>query len=204
VSGPRGLFDGSEYDREKYRWGDQRTRPGGYRCDEVSSALQKAIRRGEEELALFFASELDLAGYGGYVWKRLRIIASEDVGLADPQAVLLVRTLYENWLDQREADRDRWSPASRLFLVNAVLALARAKKSRLVDHALVVVYQGERPQPEIPDYALDMHTKAGRAMGRGAEHFYEEGAVLEPKTELDDTYYEVARMIDCGPPRVRS
>jgi hypothetical protein len=42
----------------------------------VASALQKAIRRGNEREALFWASELDLAGYGGYVWKRLRIIAS--------------------------------------------------------------------------------------------------------------------------------
>ena len=59
--------------------------PGGYLMGEVASAMQKEIRRGHEREALFWATELDLAGYGDYVWKRLRIIASEDVGLADTE-----------------------------------------------------------------------------------------------------------------------
>ena len=67
-------------DPPEFRFAEQIT-PGGYRCDECASALQKTIRRGEERDALHFATELALAGYGGYVWKRLRIIASEDVGL---------------------------------------------------------------------------------------------------------------------------
>jgi hypothetical protein len=32
--------------------------------------------------------------------------------------------------------------------------------------------------PEIPDYALDMHTMKGKAMGRGLDHFRKEGAKL--------------------------
>jgi hypothetical protein len=53
--------------------------------------MQKCIRRGFEEEAQFWATELDLAGYGAYVWKRLRIIASEDIGLADPSLCVQVR-----------------------------------------------------------------------------------------------------------------
>ena len=34
--------------------------------------------------------------------------------------------------------------------------------------------------PEIPDYALDMHTMKGKAMGRGLDHFRSEGAKLVP------------------------
>jgi len=55
---------------------------GGYLTSEVTSALQKSIRRALEEEALFWATELDLAGFGANAWKRLRIIASEDIGLA--------------------------------------------------------------------------------------------------------------------------
>jgi hypothetical protein len=74
-----------------------------------------------------------------------------------------------------------------------VPVLARAQTSRLVDSALVASYQGERPRREIPDYALDMHTKAGRALGRGAAHFYEEGAVIAPTGPVEDLYRERAR-----------
>ncbi len=35
--------------------------------------------------------------------------------------------------------------------------------------------------PKIPDYALDMHTMKGKAMGRGLDHFRKEGAKLVPE-----------------------
>lgn len=130
---------------------------GGYLNSECTSAMQKCIRRGLEEEALFWATELDLAGYGAYVWKRLRIVASEDIGLADPNLCVQVRVLYENWIEQRKKKEDR-SAAERLFLVQAVLLCVRAKKSRMVDTALITIYEGERPRLEIPDFALDMHT----------------------------------------------
>ena len=41
---------------------------GGHFCGEAASALQKTIRRGLEREALYWASELDLSGYGNYVW----------------------------------------------------------------------------------------------------------------------------------------
>ncbi len=174
--------------------------PGGYLCGEVTSALQKDIRRGNEREALFWAIELELAGYGNYVWKRLRIIATEDVGLGEPMLAVLVRTLYENWMEQRKTDKGNTQHAN-LFLVHAVVALSRAPKSRMVDTAYVVVSQRDRPCLEIPDYALDMHTRRGRQLGRGAAHFYDEGAVLRNEAPIDDPYYEEARLIDGAPPR---
>jgi hypothetical protein len=78
------------------------TTPGGYKCGEVASALQKCIRRGLADDALFWATELDLASYGEYVRKRVRIIASEDVGLADNSACLTILTLYQSWQLQRK------------------------------------------------------------------------------------------------------
>jgi replication-associated recombination protein RarA len=139
--------------------------------------MQKCIRRGLERDALFWVTELDRSNYGEYVWKRLRIIASEDVGVADPQTVVLVRVLYDNWRDQRKKDDTKHAP-ERLFLVHAVLALCRAAKSRSVDHALVVNYEGPRPPREIPDFALDKHTGRGRARQRGWRHWWEEGCEL--------------------------
>lgn len=163
------------------------TTPGGYKCAEVASALQKSIRRGLEEDALFWATELDLAGFGEYVFKRLRIIASEDVGLADNSAAVTIQALYQSWLQQRKKKDERHGP-ERLFLIHAVMVLSRAPKSRMVDHALIVNYEASRAHREIPDYALDRHTSRGRARKRAWQHFWEQGARLENRAPLNDPY----------------
>lgn len=164
----------------------------GYNCAEVASAMQKCIRRGHEPEALFWATELDRSNFGEYVWKRLRIIASEDVGLADPLAAITVRSLYENWRDQRKKDDTRHAP-ERLFLVHAIMRLCRGEKSRCVDHALVVFYEGPRPKREVPDFALDKHTGRGRARRRGWKHWWEEGCQLA--RGMDREYETAAREI---------
>ena len=46
--------------------------------------------------------------------------------------------------------------------------------------------------PTIPDYALDMHTMKGKAMGRGLDHFRKEGAKLMPEPTEPDLYIEEA------------
>lgn len=168
--------------------------PGGHLAGEVASAMQKCIRRGLADDALYWATELDLAGYGEYVFKRLVIIASEDVGPADHQAAVIVATLREAWRDQRKKKDARHAP-ERLFLVHAVLYLAGAPKSRMVDHALIVHYEGPRPKREIPDFALDLHTQRGRSRKRGHAHFWKEGAVIHPAAEIDDPYARQAREI---------
>lgn len=166
--------------------------PGGYTCGEVASALQKSIRRGLSDDALFWATELDLAGYPEYVWKRLKIVASEDVGLASPETSLLIHSLYSSWVDQRKKKDERHAP-ERLFIVHAVLALAAAPKSRMIDHALIAMYEAPRGGRSIPDFALDKHTARGRKLGRAWEHFWKEGAVLAGDVQLPDPYKAIAR-----------
>ncbi|HWE82655.1 MAG TPA: hypothetical protein VG265_13480 [Gaiellaceae bacterium] len=129
-----------------------RKTPGGFVVGEVVSALQKSIRRGDEEGALTWATELDRAGFGDYVWKRLRIIASEDVGIGDPAAMVATRVLYEAWRARATAEKKAWKDGdpqprvSRLYLVEAVKSLARARKSRIGDHVYLLFFQGDRAQ----------------------------------------------------------
>ena len=164
---------------------------GCYKIAEVSSAMQKSIRRGDEDSALFWATELDLSGYGEYVFKRLRIISSEDIGLAAPGLVTDVHALHENWLAQRKKADTRHGP-ERLFLVHAVLLCARAPKSRLVDHALISFYEAPRQHRDIPDYALDKHTLRGKQLKRGHAHFWAEGAKIENAGAVADPYQQKA------------
>lgn len=166
---------------------------------QVVSALQKSLRRGLEEDAVWFALELDQSGYTGWVWKRLKIVASEDVGIADGQAVLLVRALFENWQDDRRKDK---TAEGGLFLTHAVIVLARAKKSRIADSAYMALGDAAPLRP-IPDIALDVHTRVGKQMGRGWSFFFEESGLLaDPETgeltedgSTPDPYRERARAV---------
>jgi replication-associated recombination protein RarA len=166
----------------------------GHDLSEVASAFQKSIRRGLEQEALYWGTELDMSNYGEYAWKRMKIMCSEDVGLAEPLLPAVIESLYQNWVVQRKKKDQKYAP-ERLFFVHAILLLVRAKKSRIVDHALMVFYEGKRPQKDIPDYALDKHTLKGKRMGRSWDYFFEEGIKLENRAGLEDYYLEAAREI---------
>ncbi len=174
---------------------------GGHDMFESLSALQKSIRRGLEEQALYWASELDLSGYSQHLWNRLRIIASEDVGLAMPGAASIVRALYENWQD---------APENKLWVMHATLLLVRAPKSRIVDHSCCIFYNEGRPTFDMPDFALDKHTRRGRELRRGIDHFFDVGGVLANET-LPDPYKERAReackrkpLVGAKPPKAKA
>ena len=161
---------------------DLRPTPGGFDPYEAKSALQKSIRRGLEEDALYWSAELAQWNTES-LWTRLKIIASEDIGLASPSAALLVRAMYENWKDASKAGSDE----GRLFIQHAVLVLVRAKKSRIVDHATILAFNGELAERAVPDEAIDKHTSRGRLLGRGYQHFFEVGAKLV-NCEIPDPY----------------
>ena len=103
---------------------DGPTTPKGYDMHEVLSALQKEIRRCNEYEAVYWATELESFN-PEILWKRLRVIASEDIGLADPHASLIVDVLEKQYYGVAGKN-----DSSRLFLVHAVLYLARSSKSR--------------------------------------------------------------------------
>lgn len=155
----------------------------GYDLMEVASALQKSIRRGEEDYALYFAVELYESGFDEYLWKRMKIITSEDVGLAESLMPATIQALYQSYQEQKKKKDEKHRP-ERLFLIHAVLLLCRAKKSRLVDWTLIH-YWNTHPTRElaIPDFAYDKHTAKGRSLGRGNAHFFSEGSALSNQAE---------------------
>jgi hypothetical protein len=100
----------------------ERTTRKGYDLFEVASAFQKSVRRGDEETAMYFAVELFESGYDEYLWKRMKIITSEDVGLAEPALPATIGALYAMYVDQKKK-KDAANRPERLFLVHAVLLL---------------------------------------------------------------------------------
>lgn len=148
----------------------------GYDFFEVISALQKAIRRCEEENAVYWALELYKSGFSKALWNRLLVITSEDVGLAESGIEVSINALYNNYLALIEKKKD--SPEALLPTLHAVVLLARAKKSRYI--ALLCEYDEfvGYDYRDMPDEALDKHTRRGKAKGRGLLYFYKESAKL--------------------------
>jgi replication-associated recombination protein RarA len=150
----------------------------GYPADEIRSALQKSIRRGWIEEAALAAYELFASGKDAedLLWRRLEIIASEDVGFGFIEAPALIEALHAQRLRMPDPG-DRW-----IYAAHAVRLLCTAKKDRtsmeLAEWAKEVATSGER-KVEIQDFMIDMHTRRGAEMGRGTEHWWKEGARLE-------------------------
>ena len=153
---------------------------------ECSSSLQKEIRRGNEKKALFFGIELFSSGYGKYLWKRLLVISSEDIGLADNNIPTQINSLYNNYKIVQELGDTH---GSEVIIIQAIMILSRSKKSRICDHAKVYALVTD-DNFEIPDYALDNHTRRGKIKGRKFDFFIEEGARLENETPIEDEYKE--------------
>jgi replication-associated recombination protein RarA len=172
----------------------------GFDAREVVSALQKMIRRGQTDDALYWAVELDRSGYGAWCWKRLRIITSEDIGPAWPEGPATIHALHQTFLDLRKAEVRSGQKSSRMILIHAVILLADAPKSRICDVANIVHYNDDEVR-ELPDVALDQHTARGKRMGRGQDHFWTEGVQLDHRQPhpLEDVYTPRAREIRSRP-----
>ena len=141
----------------------------GYREDEVVSALQKAVRAGDEERAGFFAYELAESGKAWRLWRRLKIIAAEDVGGMLP----LVFVAQAQW-----AARDAGGEAT-MIAMRAAIELARWVRKHGGDRTADDMRcafderfrEGWKGLP-IQDVDLDGHTRRGRSMGRGDGFFW--------------------------------
>lgn len=157
----------------------------GYDLFEVVSAFQKAIRRGKEDEAMFWGVELHESGFIPYAWKRMIVISTEDIGLANPQAPLMIKTLKEMYEDMAKANDKK--KQFRLPYVQAILYLVHSPKSRHTDWALNYWFDShlfDEYNMEIPDYALDIHTRRGKRMGKTITEFFTEGSVIENAKDL--------------------
>src|SRR3990172_7555468 len=102
---------------------------GNYAFDEVASALQKMIRRGKEYEACFWAYLLHQSGFGQYLWRRLAIICSEDIGNGEPRSAILINALWNNWEKLHKQSKEPRLD-KLLLVVQAILFMCRVKKSR--------------------------------------------------------------------------
>jgi len=149
------------------------------------SALHKSLRGSDPDAALYWTARMLVGGEDPlYIIRRLVRFASEDVGLADPEAihqVLAAKNTYE-FLG---------SPEGELQIVQAVLYLATAPKSNAAYKAQKAAMKTARSTGSLmpPAHILNAPTKLMKDIGYGKDYAYDhdvEGGVSGQNYFPDD------------------
>jgi putative ATPase len=133
------------------------------------SCFHKTLRGSDVQAALYWAARMIAGGEDpATLFRRLACAASEDVGMADPQAMPQVLSAWDAF------ERVGW-PEGRLFLAQAITYVATAPKSnaayRAFDAALELANRtGSLPPPK---HILNAPTKMMRELGYGAGYQYD-------------------------------
>lgn len=133
------------------------------------SALHKALRGSDPQASLYYLARMLTAGEEPlYVLRRLVRFASEDVGLADPQALV-------QCLAAKDAYQFLGSPEGELAIVQACLYLATAPKSNAAYVAQKEAWRSARETGSLspPSSLLNAPTKLMKDIGHGQGYVYD-------------------------------
>ncbi|OIP65410.1 MAG: AAA family ATPase [Nitrospirae bacterium CG_4_9_14_3_um_filter_53_35] len=135
---------------------------------DTASAFIKSMRGSDPDAAIYYLARMIEAGEDPrFMARRIVICASEDVGNADPRALLIAEAA------QRAVERVGM-PEARIILAQAVTYIATAPKSNAsymaVEQALSDVRSGETLP--IPDFLRDSHYEGAGSLGRGKGYRY--------------------------------
>jgi putative ATPase len=154
------------------------------------SAFIKSMRGSDADAALYWLAKMIHAGEDPrFIARRIVICAAEDVGLADPMALVLANTALQ------VAEFVGW-PEARIPLAEATVYIATANKSNsaylAIDAALEDVRSG-RTLP-VPEHLRDTHYKGAERLGHGQgyeyAHDHPEHFVAQDYLGADKHYYE--------------
>jgi putative ATPase len=133
------------------------------------SALHKSLRGSDPQAALYYMARMLVAGEEPlYVLRRLVRFASEDIGLADPQALV-------QCLAAKDAYDFLGSPEGELAIVQACLYLATAPKSNAVYAAQKAAWRSARDTGSLmpPMNIVNAPTKMMKDLGYGKGYAYD-------------------------------
>ncbi|MBS4540060.1 replication-associated recombination protein A [Clostridium sp. D2Q-11] len=158
------------------------------------STFQKSIRGSDVDASIHYLARLIKAGDLTSICRRLLVIASEDIGLAYPNAITIIHSCVE-------AAIKLGLPEARIPLAQGVILLSNSPKSNsainAIDKALKDIDLGNIG--DIPIHLKDSHYKGSSKLGRGTEykypHSYPNHYVKQqylPDNIKDKKYYEPA------------
>ena len=134
---------------------------------DILSALQKSVRGSDPDAALHYLARLLEAGDMISAARRMLVIASEDVGLAYPQAAAIVKACVDSAFQLG-------LPEARIPLAEAIILMATAPKSNSaingIDAAIADIRAGRAG--DIPAHLKDAHYGGAKKLGRGLTYQY--------------------------------
>ena len=154
------------------------------------SAFIKSMRGSDPDAALYWLAKMIHAGEAPrFIARRIVICAAEDVGLADPMALVLANAALA------ASEFVGW-PEARIPLAEATIYIATANKSNsaivAIDAALVDVKSGRTLA--VPDHLRDTHYKGAERLGHGKGYEYAHDHpghfVAQDYLGADRIYYE--------------
>jgi putative ATPase len=138
---------------------------------DTASAFIKSMRGSDPDAAVYWLAKMLYAGEDPrFIMRRILILASEDIGNADPQALILASSGLQ-------AIEFVGLPEAQLILSQLVTYMALAPKSNASTLAISkamddVQNEGAR---EVPEHLRDAHYKTAKKMGHGAGYQYPHG-----------------------------
>lgn len=157
------------------------------------SAFIKSMRGSDADAAIYYLARMLYAGEDiKFIARRIMICASEDVGNADPQALVVA-------VNAARAVEQIGMPEARIILAQAVTYVACAPKSNAsylsIDRALEFVKNN--PTYAVPAHLQDKHYKGAMQLGHGLGYLYAhdfENHYVEqqylPQEMLNQVFYE--------------
>lgn len=135
---------------------------------DITSAFIKSVRGSDVDAGLYWLARMVEAGEDPrFIARRLVILASEDIGMADSTALVIADAAAR-------AVEYIGLPEARITLAHAVIALARAPKSNSVIVAIDRAIGDVRATPagRVPTHLRDAHYSGARTLGHGAGYQY--------------------------------
>jgi putative ATPase len=132
------------------------------------SAFIKSMRGGDPDATVYYLAKMLYAGEDPrFIARRIIICASEDVGDADPMALVLASAALR-------AVEFVGMPEARIPLAQAAIYVARAGKSNACYMAIESAMKdvGEEETLEVPDHLKDSHYPGAASLGRGQGYIY--------------------------------
>ena len=156
---------------------------------DAASALIKSMRGSDPDAAVYWVARMLEAGEDPrFIARRIAILASEDIGNADPRALLVAAAAYD--VVERIG-----MPEAQLTLAQAAIYMATAPKSNASAMAIWAAMKDVREGRTlpVPKHLRDTHYKGAKRLGHGEgyqySHDFAEGFVRQDYLGVDKTYY---------------
>jgi putative ATPase len=154
------------------------------------SAFIKSMRGSDPDAALYWLAKMIHAGEDPrFIARRIVICAAEDVGLADPMALVLANSALQ------AAEFVGW-PEAQIPLAEATIYLATANKSNSAVAAIAAALEDVRSGRTIavPEHLRDAHYSGAKKLGHGVGYKYahegKEHFVAQDYLGVDKIYYQ--------------